>query len=178
MSDLTKLARPYAKAAFEFARDRNDLSGWSKMLGFAAQAILEPAVDDLTRNPHVAQAELANMVVQTGGEGFQGEFSNLLNLLAENRRLALLPEIAEQYEHYRREEERRLRVRVVSAKALNEDQSQRMSQALAQRFDREISLHNEVDESLVGGAIIYAGDTVIDGTVRGRLQKLAMNLTD
>ncbi len=178
MSDLTKFARPYAKAAFELARDQAAMPRWSKMLSSASRLLDEPAVDELTRNPHVAQGELAAMLMEVGGDTFDDGFGNLLKVLAENRRLALLPEIAEQYEHYRREEEKRLSVRVVSAVALKDDQRSRLEGALARRFDREVSLQNDVDPDLIGGAIVYAGDTVIDGTVRGRLQKLANTLTE
>ena len=101
-----------------------------------------------------------------------------LTVLADNGRLQLLPEIAGLYRGLRAEAERRLQVRVVSAVPLDDSQAGRMREALARRFDCEIELENEIDERVIGGAVIYAGDEVIDGSLRGRLQKLSSNLVN
>ena len=98
--------------------------------------------------------------------------------MAENGRLSILPEISVMYEQLRQEEEKRLSVRVVSAVALTEQQRDRMGAALSRRFDCKINLESEIDVSMLGGAVIYAGDMVIDGSVRGRLQKLATRLSE
>jgi len=178
MSDLTKFARPYAKAAFALARDNGRLSEWSDMLQISSQIAADDIVAGAISSPHVSRQQAADLFLTTGADRFDREFTNLLNVLAENDRLAILPEISVMYEQLRQEEEKRLSVRVVSAVALTEEQRDRMSAALRRRFDCKINLESEIDASMLGGAVIYAGDMVIDGSVRGRLQKLATRLAE
>ncbi len=178
MSDLTKLARPYAKAAFDLARDDSALAQWAQMLEAASTMVANSKVADLISNPNVSQSRVAKMLVVTGGDNFSPKFVNFLRLLAENKRLLLLPEIAAMYKRLRQAEEKQLEVQVVSAVELSADQQERMKKALAQRFEREIELQATVDPDLIGGAVIHAGDTVIDGSLRGELNKLAVQLAD
>ena len=178
MSDLTKFARPYAKAAFELARDGERLAEWSGMLQVSSQIAADDVVAAAISSPHVSTAQAAELFTATGTDQFDEQFSNMLGVLAENGRLLILPEISAMYEQLRQEEEKRLAVRVVAAVALTDEQRGRMSAALSKRFDREIKLESEIDASMLGGAVIYAGDMVIDGSVRGRLQKLAIRLAE
>jgi F-type H+-transporting ATPase subunit delta len=110
------------------------------------------------------------------GDGLNERFVGYLSVLAEYGRLVLLPEITALFRDLRAEAEKRLRVRVVSAVGLDDEQSSRLRDALARRFEREIELTNEIDPKVIGGAVIYAGDEVIDGSLRGRLHKLASSL--
>ncbi len=178
MSDLSKLARPYAKAAFDLARADSALAQWAQMLETTTAMVVNSKVRDLISNPNVAQSRVAKMLVVTGGDNFSAKFTNFLRLLAENKRLLLVPEIAAMYKRLRQAEEKQLEVQVVSAVELSADQQERMSTALARRFDREIELQTTVDPDLIGGAVIHAGDTVIDGSLRGELNKLAVQLAD
>jgi F-type H+-transporting ATPase subunit delta len=178
MSDLTKFARPYAKAAFQLARDGGRLAEWSDMLQISSQIAADDVVAGAISSPHVSTRQAAELFLATGTDQFDGQFSNMLGVLAENGRLLILPEISAMYEQLRQEEEKRLSVRVVSAVALSDEQRGLMSAALSKRFDREIKLESKIDASMLGGAIIYAGDMVIDGSVRGRLQKLAIRLAE
>jgi F-type H+-transporting ATPase subunit delta len=178
MSDLTKFARPYAKAAFALARDNGRLAEWSDMLRTSSLIAGNDVVAGAINSPHLSKKQAAQLFLAAGAEEFDQHFSNMLGVLAENGRLSILPEISAMYEALKQEEEKRLSVRVVSAVALTDEQRDRMSSALSRRFDRKINLESEVDASMLGGAIIYAGDMVIDGSVRGRLQKLATRLTE
>jgi len=178
MSDLTKFARPYAKAAFALARDNGRLGEWSGMLQISSQIAADEIVAEAIGSPHVSRQQAADLFLTTGADQLDGEFTNLLHVLAENGRLSILPEISVMYEQLRQEEEKRLSVRVVSAVALTEQQRDRMGAALSRRFDCKINLESEIDASMLGGAVIYAGDMVIDGSVRGRLQKLATRLSE
>lgn len=178
MSDLTKLARPYAKAAFEMARVDSALADWNRMIGSAAAIVANPEVHKLITNPGVAQSDVAKLVAETGGERFSAKFTHFLSVLADNERLSLLPEIKSMFSRLRQAEEKELAVKVVSAIELSADQKERMSTALAKRFDRNIELHASVDPALIGGAVIHTGDMVIDGSIRGELNKLAVQLAD
>ena len=176
MSSTTTLARPYAKAAFALAQDLDALARWDEMLNLAAAITADPAMAELLDSPQLSRTRAAGMIADLGGEAFDDRFRDYLAVLAGNGRLALLPEITSLFQRLRAEAEKRLQVRVVSAVPLDEEQSKRLRDALARRFERDIELANEIDEALIGGAVVYAGDEVIDGSLRGRLQQLSSSL--
>jgi len=176
MSSLTTLARPYAKAAFALAESDQALARWEEMLTLASGIATDETVSELLGSPHIGRAEAARLIADAAGPAFDDRFKDFLGVLGANDRLALLPEITRLFQRLRETAEKRLRVRVVSAVPLNEEQSARMRDALARRFDCEIELENEIDEAVIGGAVVYAGDEVIDGSLRGRLQQLASSL--
>ena len=177
MSSLTTLARPYAKAAFELAQAESNLARWDEMLGLAGTLATDQSMAGLLESPHVSSGQAQQIMSEAAGEAFNDRFRDFLSVLASNRRLPLLPEIGVLFQRLRAEAEKRLSVRVVSAVAMDEDQAGRMKAALARRFEREIELNNEIDTSVIGGAVVYAGDQVIDGSLRGRLQKLSNKLS-
>jgi len=176
MSSLTTLARPYARAAFDLARKAGDLAAWDDALAAASKVVAEPAAESFLANPSVKPAQAVSLLTDAIGDGVDPAFVRYLGVLADNERLSLLPEVTRLYEELREAAEKRLTVRVVSAIALEDEQAKRMQAALAKRFDRDIQLQNEVDPSVLGGAVIYAGDEVIDGSVRGRLARLQNSL--
>lgn len=180
MSSVTTLARPYAKAAFALAQEHDALARWEDMLRASAAIAGNEQVADLLENPQVSDAQAVQMISDAAGEALGGEldsgFQAYLSVLADNGRLALLPAITDLFSDLRAEAEKRLRVRVVSAVELDDEQASRMRDRLARRFEREIELENEIDPKVIGGAVIYAGDEVIDGSLRGRLQKLSGSL--
>ena len=176
MSELNTVARPYAQAAFDLAREANALVVWSEMLGFAATVAADETMCEAIDSPNLLVNEQADLFIQVCDDKLNDEGRNFIKLLAENRRLTLLPEISALYEVMRAEAEGTLEATVVSAKPMSEQQQQEMAAALKARFNRDVVLQVEVDESVVGGAIIRAGDTVIDGSVRGKLEKFAHTL--
>lgn len=176
MSSLTTLARPYARAAFDLAREAGDLAGWNAALEAASEVVSQAAAESFLANPAVKPAQAVKLLTDAIGDAAGATFVRFLGVLADNDRLVLLPEVTRLYAALREEAEQRLTVRVVSAIALEDEQSQRMRAALAKRFGREISLENQVDPAVLGGAVIYAGDEVIDGSVRGRLARLQNSL--
>ncbi len=176
MASLTTLARPYAKAAFELAQGEQALAAWDDMLGLAGAMVSEDSMASLLENPEVGSSKVVEIVLDASGDAFSARFRDYLAVLASNGRLALLPQISELFSQLREEAENRLRVKVVSAVPLDEAHSTRMKEALARRFECEIELDNEVDASVIGGAVVYAGDKVIDGSLRGRLGKLSNSL--
>lgn len=176
MSALTTLARPYAKAAFVLAEGDKALEAWDEMLILAATITGDALVAPLLENPHVSAEQALKLIADTGGQAFNERFRGYLYVLAENGRLALLGEISKIYARLRQEAERRLVARVVSAVKLDEEQSQRLKAALSKRFDADVELRNEIDPDVIGGAVIYAGDQVIDGSLAGRLRKLEQSL--
>lgn len=177
MSSLTTLARPYAKAAFGLAQESNALAAWQSMLLLASQTASNEQVADVLENPLVSPRQAVDLLNSVGGDHFDESFRAYLDVLGDNRRLPLLPEIANLYVRLKQQAEQQLQVRVVSATPLDDDQAKRMTEALAKRFNCAIELDSEIDPGVLGGAVIYAGDQVIDGSLRGRLNKLRSSLS-
>ena len=174
MSQALTLARPYARAAFAIARDEGAADGggfaaWSHALGFAARIAADPQVVHLLGDPTLTDAKAAALLSPPqAGESF----ARFLALLADNRRLVLLPEIAGLYEELRNEAERVVKATVTSATELPAAELDGIKAALRKRFGREVEVETAVDASLIGGALIAAGDVVIDGSLRGKLSRL------
>jgi F-type H+-transporting ATPase subunit delta len=178
MADRATIARPYARAAFAHASEGKELATWSTMLGAAATAAVDPRVSRLIGNPQVTGEQLVELLadVSKGAAGQGG--TNFLLALAENHRLALLPEIAEQFETLRAEVENVVDVEVIAAQEIAPAQQKKLAAALAKRLGREVRMHTKIDETLIGGAIVRAGDLVIDGSLKGRLARLGSALTN
>lgn len=176
MSSLTTLARPYAKAAFELARNDNNLARWDELLGAVATAAAEKGMAEWLESPQSTPVKAVEIISSVLGGDPDARFLGYLNVLANNDRLSLSAEIAHLFGLLRQEAEKRMQVRVVSAVTLADDQVERIKAALAKRFDRDITLQNDVDPGVLGGAIIYAGDQVIDGSLVGRLKRLEASL--
>ena len=169
MSQALTLARPYARAAFAIAREGNALPAWSDALAFAARVAADPAVAALLGNPGLIQADATTLLAPEGADAM---FGNFLGLLFENRRLSLLPEITGMFDELRFEAERVVKAKVTSAVALPTAELDTIKAALKKRFGRDVEVETAVDESLIGGAVIDAGDVVIDGSLKGKLGRL------
>ena len=176
MAELTTLARPYAKAAFEVALADNDLESWSKSLGNAAALVMNGEVKSFLATPSLSAEQTAQAFIQLCGEGLSDKGRKMVSLLAENKRLALLPQIFELYELLKANQEKSLDVEVTTAFDISSEVSSALVVALKDRLQREIRLSTRVDQTLIGGALIRAGDTVIDSSVRGKLAKLAESI--
>jgi F-type H+-transporting ATPase subunit delta len=170
MSNALTLSRPYARAAFGLAREHGRLPQWSNLLGFAATIAADARVQALLGHPKLTLAETLELLLPAGD--LDPNFRQYVAVLADNRRLALLPEIAAQYEALRAEAERVVKVKVTSATPMGPDETLQLSEALKRRFGSDIVMEQAVDPELIGGAVIDAGDVVIDGSVRGKLARL------
>jgi F-type H+-transporting ATPase subunit delta len=174
VSEPDTLARPYASAAFEAARDAGAFESWSKFLAAAGATTADERVAALIDNPRVSAAALIGFLLELAGQSGQGGPERaLLEMLAENGRLALLPEITAQFEQLRAEAEHQADVQVVAAQALTPPQSKALRAALEQRLGRAVRLHESIDARLIGGALVRYGDMVIDGSLRGRIERMA-----
>ena len=180
MAEKATVARPYARAAFEYAREHGALGAWSKLLSIGAAVASEPGIGALLGNPRVGAAELVELVAgvaASSGATVDAQSRNFLSLLAQGGRIGYLPEIAAQFETLRAEIENTLDVEVTTAMSLSEAQKAHLSDALAKRFGRTVRIEEKVDASLVGGAIVRAGDLVIDGSLQGRLVRLEQQMS-
>jgi F-type H+-transporting ATPase subunit delta len=173
MADTTTIARPYAKAAFEAAQAGGELKEWSDMLQLVSGITSNPEMQSFLDNPDVETSEKCQAVLDIGGDKLSDPGRNFIKLLGDNRRLSVVPEIAAVYEELRADAERIVEAQVVSARALTKEQEKKLQAALKKRLGREIVISCTVDESLLGGAVIRAGDLVIDGSATGKLRQLA-----
>jgi F-type H+-transporting ATPase subunit delta len=176
MSENITLARPYAEAAFQLAQDSKALKQWSEMLALSAAVAADPRVARLAVDPRVARERFTQLFLDICGKALSKEGANFIRVLQDNRRIALLPEIAQLFEARRAEAEGRIEAQVVSAFAITPEQTGKIATALKKKFGREVSVTTSVDAALIGGMIIRAGDVVIDGSVRGKLLALASHL--
>jgi F-type H+-transporting ATPase subunit delta len=177
VAERATIARPYAKAAFEYARETNAFAAWSQGLASAAQIVADPSVAPLTKSPQWPMANLVSLITDVAGAKLDAGMQNFVRVLAENHRLLLLPEIAAHYEELRAAVENTLDVEVISAVTLSDAQADKLKQALSTRLKRTVRMQNSVDSTLLGGAVVRAGDLVIDGSLKGRLERLATDLT-
>lgn len=173
MAELSTLARPYAKAAFQYAADANDLQAWSDSLALVAAVAQQQAVVKLLSSPSYTAAQQAEKTIEICGDAINDKSRGFIQVLAENRRLQLLPQISQQFEVLKANREKTVEVSVVSATEISTEQQNKLASALSAKLEREVSMQVSIDDSLLGGAIVRAGDTVIDGSIRGRLAKLA-----
>jgi len=176
VAERATIARPYAKAAFEYARDANAFAEWSQGLKVAAEIIADPRVAPFAKNPQWSAADLVSLITDVAGDKLNAGMQNFVRVLAENHRLLLLPEIAAHYEVLRSAVENTLDVEVISAVALDASQQEKLKAALSTRLKRRVRMRNVVDSTLLGGALVRAGDLVIDGSLKGRLERLATEL--
>ena len=177
MAELLTVARPYAKAAFEYARDHDALDSWSQSLNFLGVVVADSDVRRLLGNPTFRNDQKVSLLTDMTPGKQDEALQRFLVVLAEQGRLTSLTSIAEQFERLRAEHEQRIDVNVISAYKLDSKQKTKLANALKKRLNREISITTQVDKSLIGGVILRAGDTVIDGSVRGRLNRLSEALT-
>ncbi len=172
MSDLTTIARPYAQAAFDFAVEKQQLTQWSEMLAFAAEVTNNEQMNELLTSSASAE-KLAEIFIAICGEQFDTYGQNLIKVMAENGRLKAFPDVFEQFVALKQEFEKQMDVEIISATELSEQQLADISSKLEQRLERKVQLNCSVDETLLGGVIIRAGDLVIDNSARGRLDRLS-----
>lgn len=176
MAEKSTIARPYAEAVFSLAQEQSQYKEWSDMLAFTAAVSANDDMLGLIGNTNINKKQLAEIFIGVCGDKLNDQGKNLVKVLLENRRLAILPEIAEQYEVLRAEAEKTIEAEVISAFEVSDAQKQDIISKLKARLGREVSLTCRVDESLIGGAIIRAGDLVIDGSTQGQISKLSVHL--
>ena len=178
MSELTTLARPYAEALFRMAQGENDLAGWSARVQTLANIAADPQAARLIADPSVDLSRVAALIIDVAGASLGKRGANLVKLLAENGRLLVLPEISAQFETLKAVAEGVIEATITSAQALTQAQIDELVEGLKRKFNRAVNVQVAVDASLIGGAVIAVGDQVIDGSVKGRLQRMAFALQD
>lgn len=177
MAEKSTIARPYAEAIFALAKEQSELKSWSDMLSLVSAVAGDQQMQGMISNTNVGKSQLADLILDVCGSDTTEQAKNLVKLLAENRRLSLLSEIVSQYEELRAEEEKTIEAEVISAFEVSAAQQKQIADKLKARLGREVSLSCRVDQNLLGGVVIKAGDLVIDGSTLSQIQKLSIELT-
>jgi F-type H+-transporting ATPase subunit delta len=177
MAERATIARPYAKAAFACAREQGRLAEWSSWLATARAVVLSEELQKLERSPGITSTQLEELVAGMCGDGIDASGRALLRLLTENGRLYFLPEITARFQELEAEHRNVADVEVVSASGLDARQQARLAAAMQTRLRRDVRLHCSVDPALLGGAVVRSGDLLIDGSLRGKLERLETELT-
>ncbi len=172
MAELITIARPYAVAAFEAAKEGNTLAEWSEQLNGLAAIASDEAMQDFMNQPSVTANDVAGLLVEIMGSSLTDEAKNFLTVLAENKRLNALSEIAELFQQLKAKEEKRILATVTSAQKPTEEQKKKLSAALNAKFDAEVEVSYEEDPTLIAGVRIRVGDWAIDGSALSQLNKL------
>lgn len=176
MAEVSTIVRPYAVAAFKLAKEKNALPHWSEMLGFAAAVVADPRMQAYIENPETTPAELEKTFLAIVGDRLDDAGKNLIRLLVEYDRLALLPELTAAFEELKAEAEGVLDAEITAATKPTDAEVQALVKRLESKFGKKIEANVKVDPEIIGGVKIIVGDTVIDASVRGQLQELAYTL--
>lgn len=177
MSEQTQVAMSYAKAVYELCETAEQAKTWSETLNNLAQVAEHAEMAAFLSDESRSKEARANGFLKVAGDSLKGQVLNLVKLLGEKDRLAALPTIAAQFDQLVDDAQKRIVAHVTSAQPLTPEQSNQIKAALGKRLDRSVEIETTVDETLIGGAIIRAGDLVIDGSMRGELEQLAVHMS-
>ena len=175
MSEQVTSARPYAKAAFLTAVEESSYDMWDEKLKLLEQIVKDPRVVLSIKSPALTKLDKAQLIIDICGD-LPAEVSNFIKMMAENGRLLLVPYITELFDQYRTDAGGVVRADVISAVPLDKSELDRLRAALVKRFDKDVKITSALDESLLSGALIKVGDIVIDGSLKGRIEKLSQSI--
>lgn len=178
MQENITIARPYARAAFDQAREEGDLQKWSAMLQILKLIVSDPAMQLVINNPRLESEKLAGLILDIGSKYLTGTGQNFVKLLVDTGRISVAPQIHMLFEEKKARAEGVAGVEVISAYPLDDKQQEKIKMIMAKRLGRKIEITTRIDKSLIGGAIIRAGDSVIDASLKGRLKQLSHNFAE
>lgn len=176
MADFTTAARPYAKAVYELASESNSIDSWGDALANLAGVVNDSQIAEMLSSPDMSKQQKGELVIQVMGDNLNQQQQNMVKLMAENSRLALMSDVLEQFEVARAKAENKIEAEVVSAFELSAEQTDELINTLKNKLGCDVTLTTTVDESLIGGVIIKAGDTIIDASMKSQLDSLALSL--
>jgi F-type H+-transporting ATPase subunit delta len=176
MTDFTTAARPYANAVYDTASESNSLDSWGEALTNLAAVVSDAQMSKLLESPDLGKAEKGDLIIKVLGDNLTDKQQNLVKLMAENNRLKLMPDVLEQFEVARAKAENKIEAEITSAFELSAEQVSELVNTLKNKLGSDITVTTSIDESLIGGVIIKAGDTIIDASMKSQLDSLALSL--
>ncbi len=176
MADFTTAARPYANAVYDIANENSALDSWSDALANLAAVVKDAQMRKLLDSPETSKVQKGELILQVLGDNLNQQQQNLVKLMAENGRLKLMPDVVEQFEAARAKAENKIEAEVISAFELTAEQTSELVNTLKKKLGKDVTVTTTVDESLIGGVLIKAGDTIIDASMKSQLDSLALSL--
>ena len=176
MSDFTTAARPYANAVYDIAHETGALDLWSDALANLTAVVSDAQMSKLLDDPGSGKTQKGELIIQILADNLSEQQQSLVKLMAENGRLKLMPDVLEQFEVARAKAENKIEAEVISAFELSAEQTNTLVKTLKNKLGCDITLTTSIDESLIGGVIIKAGDTIIDASMKSQLDSLALSL--
>ena len=176
MTDFTTAARPYANAVYDTASESNTIDSWGDALTNLATVVSDAKMSKLLDSPDLGKAEKGELIIKVLGDNLTDKQQNLVKLMAENSRLKLMPDVLEQFEVARAKAENKIEAEITSAFELSAEQISELVNTLKNKLGSDITVTTSIDESLIGGVIIKAGDTIIDASMKSQLDSLALSL--
>jgi F-type H+-transporting ATPase subunit delta len=176
MAEYTTSARPYARAVYALATQSSTVDNWTDALALMAAVTTDTAMQEMLDDPQLSKEQKGQLILKVIADKLNQQQQNLVRLMAENDRLRALPEVAHQFETYRAEAEGKVEAEIISAFALTSEQEKAITNTLKSKLGRDVSITTSTDESLIGGVVIKAGDTIIDGSMKYQLELLAQTL--
>ena len=177
MAEYTTSARPYARAVYARATETSSVESWGEALALLAAVAADASMQETLDKPQLSKEQKGEIMLKVLSDKLNQQQQNLVRLMAENGRLRALPEVAHQFEIYRAEAEGKVDAEVISAFALTSEQERAITEMLKSKLGRDVSITTSTDESLIGGVVIKAGDTIIDGSMKSQLETLAITLS-
>jgi len=177
MAEASTIARPYAQAVFDLATSTKKLSEWSKQLETLSAVVNDEQIGGLITNPSIESEQLVDLLISIAKDNLDQEGKNFVKVLAENDRLSVITEIAKIFDELKNEAEKTVQAEVVTAYKLKDEQKSKLQAALKKRLGCEVEISSRVDKDIIGGAIIRAGDMIIDGSVTAQLDRLTSELS-
>ena len=177
MAEYTTSARPYARAVYARATETSSVESWGEALALLAAVATDASMQEILDKPQLSKEQKGEILLKVLSDKLNQQQQNLVRLMAENGRLRALPEVAHQFEIYRAEAEGKVEAEVISAFALTSEQERAITEMLKSKLGRDVSITTSTDESLIGGVVIKAGDTIIDGSMKSQLETLAITLS-
>ena len=176
MTDFTTAARPYANAVYDTASGSNSLDSWGDALTNLAAIVSDAQMSRLLESPDLGKAEKGELIIKVLGDNLTDKQQNLVKLMAENNRLKLMPDVLAQFEVARANAENKIEAEITSAFELSAEQISELVNTLKNKLGSDVTVTTSIDESLIGGVIIKAGDTIIDASMKSQLDSLALSL--
>ena len=176
MAEISTIARPYAVAAFNLAKEKKALKEWSEMLGFLAQVSQDERMNTFINDSKVSDEDREKALIKIAAKRLNAYGENLIKLLIEYKRLNVLPEISQAFEALKATDEGTLEAAIIVASKPTDQEIDTLVKSLEKKFNKKIDAKVTIDEAIIGGIKVIVGDTVIDASVREQLQNLAYAL--
>ncbi|AKC60190.1 F0F1 ATP synthase subunit delta [Blochmannia endosymbiont of Camponotus (Colobopsis) obliquus] len=173
--NISTIARPYAKAAFDFAVKQKRITQWRSMLTVAAKISQDKQIIKLLSS-HIGTYQLSNLFITICGNQLDCYCQNFIKIMAKYSRLPILPNVLQQFIYFCDVQKNIVKIKITSACPLNKDQLTKITNIMEKKLSKTVQLMCKIDKAIIAGIMINIGNTVIDGSILNRLEHLKKSL--